>query len=468
MTAGSLTPALREALSAELSQGALREISDTYLSEPRGTWKGVAGALVAPRDTEEVACVVRFAAKHGVAIVPWGGGTGLVGGQVSEIGAPILLSLERMRAIRGVWPEENVMVVEAGAILADVQRAADDAARLFPLSLASEGTARIGGLLSTNAGGVNVLRFGNARDLCLGVEAVLPSGEILHGLRRLRKDNTGYDIRNLLIGAEGTLGIITAAALRLFPRPEGRGTAMMVVESPRAALDLLAEAQAMGGVSAFELISGQALRFLGETGMPVRRPFESVPEWCVLVDLGLPAGVDPAAQLERLFETAFEGGLVQDGVVAQSEAQRHDLWALRESIPEANKRVGAIASNDISLPLSEIPGFLEVCGNALRDLADMRINVFGHLGDGNLHYNLFPPAGGSKADHAARAEEYRRVIDDAVAERGGSFSAEHGVGRLKVGQLERYGDPAKLAAMRAIKAALDPQGIMNPGAVLRV
>ncbi|MBJ3761228.1 FAD-binding oxidoreductase [Maribius pontilimi] len=462
-----LTPDLRDALARELSDGALRDPSDSYLSEPRGTWAGVAGAVVAPRDTDEVARVVRFAGAHGIAVVPWGGGTGLVGGQLMEQGDPILLSLERMRKVRGIWPDENVAVVEAGAILADVQAAARDADRLFPLSLASEGTARIGGLLATNAGGVNVLRYGNARDLCLGIEAVLPTGEVFHGLKRLRKDNTGYDLRNLLIGAEGTLGIITAAALRLFPIPARQGTAMMVVESPRAALSLLGQAQALGGVSAFELISGQGLRFLAETGLPVKQPFADVPDWCVLIDLGLGARDDPAEVLETLFTQAFEAGLVSDGVIASSEAQRQELWAVRETIPEANKRIGAIVSNDISLPLSEIPGFLDACAPRLRAVTDLRINAFGHLGDGNLHYNLFPPEGHAKADYKAMAGDLRRIVDDAVAERGGSFSAEHGVGRLKVAELERYGDPAKLQAMRAIKAALDPKGILNPGAVLK-
>jgi len=466
MTGGPLTPDLRDALTGQLSDGALREVSDAYLCEPRGAWRGSAGAVVAPRDTEEVAKVIRFARDHGVAVVPWGGGTGLVGGQTLPNAAPILLSLERMHAIRAVYPDENVLVAEAGAILADVQAAARDAGRLFPLSLASEGTARMGGLLATNAGGVNVLRYGNARELCLGLEAVLPDGSILHGLRRLRKDNTGYDLRNLLIGAEGTLGVITAASLRLFPQPGAEGTAMLVVEGPRAALSLLARAQAMGGVSAFELISGQGLRFLRDHALPVRQPFDDIPDWCVLVDLGLPEGGDPAGHLERLFEAGFEAGEVSDGVIAQSEAQRHELWAVRETIPEANKRTGAIASNDISLPLSEVPGFIEACGARLHAAAELRINCFGHLGDGNLHFNLFPPEGRSKAEFRGRAADLRRIVDDAVAERGGSFSAEHGVGRLKVEQMRRYGDPAKLAAMRAIKDALDPAGIMNPGAVL--
>lgn len=450
-----------------LSDGALRETGDSYVIEPRGTWRGSAGAVVAPKDTEEVARVVRFAGERSVPVVPWGGGTGLVGGQTMPDAAPILLSTERLNQIRDVYPSENVMVAEAGCILADVHSSAEEAGRLFPLSLASEGTARIGGLLATNAGGVQVLRYGNARDLVLGIEAVMPSGEILHGLRRLRKDNTGYDLRNLLIGAEGTLGIITAAALRLFPRPAREGTAVLVVESPEAALNLLSHALPLGGVTAFELMSGQGMRFLQDTDVPVRLPFADVPEWSVLIDLGLGPEDDPTERLERLFMEGHEAGLVSEGVIASSEAQRRDLWAVRENIPEANKRIGAIVSNDIALPLSAVPDFIAGCGARLRQVADLRINCFGHLGDGNLHYNLFPPEGRSKADYADEADDLRGIVDEEVAARDGSFSAEHGVGRLKVGILERYGDPAKLSAMRAIKTALDPKGIMNPGAVLR-
>ena len=454
-------------LTATLSDGALRDTAEGYLTEPRGTWQGSAGAIVAPRDTEEVARVIRFAGERDIPVVPWGGGTGLVGGQTMPGAAPILLSVERLNRIRDVYPSENVMIAEAGCILADVHAAATEADRLFPLSLASEGTARMGGLLATNAGGVQVLRYGNTRDLVLGVEAVMPSGEILHGLRRLRKDNTGYDLRNLLIGSEGTLGIITAAALRLFPRPAHQGTAMLVVDSPAAALDLLGRALKRDGVTAFELISGQGMRFLQETGVPVKLPFDDIPDWSVLVDLGLGPDSDPTERLEQLFVEGHEAGLVSDGVIASSEGQRRDLWAVRENIPEANKRIGAIVSNDISLPLSAVPDFIDGCSARLRHEADLRINCFGHLGDGNLHYNLFPPEGRSKADYAARVEELRGIVDEEVATRDGSFSAEHGVGRLKVPELERYGDPAKLTAMRAIKAALDPKGIMNPGAVLR-
>ena len=374
-----------------------------------------------------------------------------------------------MSAIRDVYPEENVLVAEAGVILADVQDAAARVRRLFPLSLASEGSARVGGLLSTNAGGTGVLRYGNARDLCLGIEAVLPSGDIYHGLSRLRKDNTGYDLRHLLIGAEGTLGIITAASLKLFAQPARTGTALMQVNSPGAALLLLALVREQVGesVSAFELIHRQGFDFLAETMPDVRNPWSDTPEWCVLIELGLSGGATPQAALERLFETGVADGLVVDGMIAQSEAQRTDFWSIRESIPEANRRIGAVSSHDISLPLGALADFIAEGGKRIAALGAFRINCFGHVGDGNLHYNVFPMPGKTRADHMDQRDEIKRTLHDLVHEMGGSVSAEHGIGRLKVADLERYGDPAKLAAMRAIKGALDPLGIMNPGAVLR-
>ncbi|WP_226781939.1 FAD-binding oxidoreductase [Oceaniglobus trochenteri] len=465
-----MTDRLATDLAALLPEGALRPPQPADLEEPRGKWQGQAGCVALPRSTEQVAEVVRFAVRNRVAIVPVSGGTGLVGGQVMTDGpAPILLSLARMDAIRAVYAEENVLVTEAGAILADVQAAAEAENRLFPLSLAAEGTCRIGGNLSSNAGGLNVLRYGNTRELCLGVEAVLPDGSILHGARRLRKDNTGYDLRHLLIGAEGTLGVITAAALRLSPRPARMGAAMMVADGPAAALSLLAVAQDVSGgaVSAFELISGMGLHFLQEAGLPARQPFADIPDWSVLIDLGTSTAQDPAALLEKIFEIGAERGLVSDGVIASSLAQRDEFWTVRESIPAANRRIGAVVSNDIALPLSQVPEFVRRGAEAIARIGAFRINAFGHLGDGNLHYNIFPQKGGNRDDHAHQAEDIRRAVNDLVAEMDGSFSAEHGVGRLKVADLERYGDPAKLTAMRAIKAALDPLGIMNPGAVLR-
>ncbi len=457
-------------LAQHVPEGTLSAPEPRYLTEPRGRWLGQAGTVARPRNVDEVVQIVRACATARVGLVPWGGGTGLVGGQLMPDGpAPVLLSLERMSALRAIYPEENVLIVEAGMILADVHRHARASGRIFPLSLASEGTARIGGNLSSNAGGLNVLRYGNARDLCLGLEAVLPDGSVLHGLKRLRKDNTGYDLRHLLIGAEGTLGVITAASLKLVPPPAREGTALLVVESPAAALTLLSRAQArLGGlISAFELIGGMGLRFLDEVLPDVRQPFANRPDWMVLIELGLPEGLDPVASLTALYEDGVVEGLVTDGLIAVSEAQRQEFWLIREMIPEANRRIGAISSHDISLPLGAVPAFIAAAGPALARIGDWRINCFGHLGDGNLHYNVFPQIGRTRAEHENSREAIKMLVHDMVDAMGGSVSAEHGIGRLKVGDLEKYGDPAKLAAMRAIKAALDPHGILNPGAVLR-
>ena len=470
MTLNPADAAFAEILRAQLPPEVLRPAEPRYLEEPRGLFRGRCGVLALPRNTDEAATLVALAAAHRVPVVPYGGGTGLVGGQVRpEDPAPLVISLERMNAIRAVFPEEYVIVAEAGAILADVQAAAGAADRLFPLSLASEGSARIGGLLSTNAGGVGVLRYGNARDLCLGLEAVMPDGRVWHGLSRLRKDNTGYDLRDLLIGAEGTLGLITAATLKLAPVPAATGTAMIAVPSPQAALSLLSLARdrLAEGISAFELIHRQGFDFLSETLPDLRQPFPEPPEWCVLIELGLAPGLDPQEALSDLFAAAAAAGLTDDGIIARSAAQRDALWAVRERIPEANRLIGAISSHDISLPLGAIPEFVERACAAVTRIGPFRVNCFGHLGDGNLHYNVFPPRGGSRAEHVHLRETVKRAVHDLVHELGGSVSAEHGIGRLKVADLERYGDPVRLAAMRAIKSALDPAGIMNPGAVLR-
>ena len=465
MTLATLETDLRAALPASV----FRDLEPRHLEEPRGRWTSAGGLLLAPASTDEVAAIVRACAAVGTPIVPYGGGTGLVGGQIAGDLTPVILSLERMTAIRQVDATENAMVVEAGVVLQTAQEAAAEANRLFPLSIAAQGSARIGGVLSTNAGGVNVLRYGNARDLCLGLEAVLPDGSVLHGLSPLRKDNTGYDLRHLLIGAEGTLGVITAATLKLLPRPARTGAALFVVRDPAAALELLnlARDRIGEGVSAFELMGRTGLDFLAEHLPEVRLPLGR-PDWSVLVDLGLGGTGDPQAALEGLFEAGAAAGLVSDGVIAQSEAQRADFWQVRESIPQGNRRVGAVSSHDISVPIAAIPDFIARAPAAIAPIGDFRVNCFGHVGDGNLHWNVFPEPGRSRADHEGDRDAIKRAVHDLVHAFGGSVSAEHGVGRLKVADLERYADPAKLAAMRAIKAALDPKGIMNPGAVLRV
>ncbi|MBB1490417.1 FAD-binding oxidoreductase [Paracoccus sp. MC1854] len=455
-------------LVAALPAGVVRPLEPRHLDEPRGYFAGQGGLLAAPRTVEEVAAIVRACAEARVAVLPRGGGTGLVAGAVMPDGVPpLVLSLERMTTIRDVWPDEDALVAEAGVTLQQVQEAAAAAGRQFPLSLASQGTAQIGGVLAANAGGTGVLRWGNARALCLGIEAVMPDGSILRDLKRLRKDNTGYSLRDLLIGAEGTLGIITAAALKLAPRPAAMATAMLEVPDPQAALQLLSLAQEMmaGCVTTFELISGQGLAFVAETLPEIRQPLPGAP-WSVLLELSLPKGMDPEAAVEDLLGRAMEEGLVLDGAIAQSGQQAAEFWNLREHLPEANRRIGAISSHDISLPLSEIPRFIADAGAMIAGMGDLRINCFGHLGDGNLHYNVFPGPGRTRADYADLRFRLPEAIYGMVVERGGSFSAEHGVGRLKVADLERWGDPVKLSSMRAIKAALDPQGIMNPGAVL--
>ena len=451
-----------------LPQDLLRPAQAADLEEPRGRWIGQGHAVAVPRTVADVAAILAACQAARVGVVPRAGGTGLVGGQLQPEGiTPLILSLERMSAIRAIYPEEGVLEAEGGVILADVQAAAAEVGRLFPLTLASQGSARLGGLLATNAGGVNVLRYGNARDLVLGVEAVLADGTVVQDLKRLRKDNTGYDLRHLLIGSEGTLGVITAASLRLFPRPGAEGAALLAVPGPAAALRLLAlaEDRLPGMISAFELIHRQGLDFLRETMPDLRQPFDNPPEWLVLIDIGLPPGMDPATALTDLYEAA--GELVCDGAIAQSGAQRAAFWALRESIPLANRKIGAVSSHDISLPPGLIPAFIPEATEALARIDRFRINCFGHLGDGNLHFNVFPRPGQTRADHDHQREAVKTCVHDIVHRMGGSVSAEHGIGRLKVADLERYGDPGKLVAMRAIKAALDPQGILNPGAVLR-
>ena len=447
----------------------LKPAEARYLEEPRGKWTGLPTYVAAPRTPEDVSAIVRLANTHRFGLQPYGGGTGLVGGQLTTKGpAPLILSLEKMSAIRAIHPTENALIAEAGVTLETVHTAAADINRLFPLTYGSKGTAQIGAGLAVNSGGLNVLRYGMARDLCLGIEAVLPNGDILHGLKRLRKDNTGYDLRHLLIGSEGTLGIITAAALKLSPRPVNTATAFLAVPSPTAALDLLARTWDTAGevISAFEILNSTGFHFLKEKFPDTRQPFATPPNWSVLVEIATPAGSDPQAILETVFAEAFEADLVTDGLIASSGQQAADFWAVRETIPLANRAIGAIASHDISLPLSHLAEFIETTHQQLAKIAPIRINCFGHLGDGNLHYNVYPPQGKDRKDYADVAGEISKRVHDNVVERGGSFSAEHGIGRLKTSDLAHYGDPAKLAAMRTLKAALDPNGIMNPGAVI--
>ncbi len=461
-------PDLLSRLEAALGPGGVAEPEPRFLEEPRGRLTGVAAAVLRPRDTAGVAAAVRLCAEARVGIVPYAGGTGLVGGQVSlGMPRPVVISVERLSGVLEVDPVDNVLTAGAGAILLDVQAAAEAAGRLFPLSLASEGSARIGGLLATNAGGIGVLRYGNARDLCLGVEAVLADGSVLNGLSHLRKDNTGYDIKGLLIGSEGTLGLITAASLRLFARPVETATSWVAVARPTDALELLGRLRDAIGetVSAFEIMHAQGLAFLAETMPEVPLPLADTPEWSVLIEAG--AGPGLGERVEVALAGAFERNLVSDALVAQNEAQRTAFWRVRESIPEANRRIGAVASHDISVPPGKIGEFVERGRIALAAIdPGLRVNCFGHLGDGNLHYNVFPAPGRARRDYDAVRDRVIGVVHGLAHTLDGSISAEHGIGRVKIADLARYGDPAKLAAMRSIKKALDPFGILNPGAVL--
>lgn len=441
-----------------------------YLEEPRGRYKSNPMPVIKPRTTKQVSEIIYFCNQNNIGVIPYAGGTGLVGGQtIKSDKDTILLSVERMQSIRDILPEENIIIVEAGAILENVRQAANDIDRLFPLALASQGSCRIGGNLATNAGGVQVLRYGNTRDLCLGIEAVLPDGSILNGLKRLRKDNTGYDIRNLLIGSEGTLGIITAACLKLFPKPKETITGLLEISSPEIAIKTLSDLQAKldSSITAFELIHKQSYNFLSEVCHDVKIPFNKHPEWSILIELSGGVGSNLESRLFEGIEELLIKGLINDALIAQSEKQANEFWNLRENIPEANRRIGSISNHDISLPISLIPKFIDEMPDAMVHLGDLRINCFGHLGDGNLHYNVFPPHGKNKNDYQHLREEIKTIIHDKINEFGGSVSAEHGIGRLKIDDLEKYGDPIKLMAMRSIKNAIDPKGIMNPGAVLR-
>ncbi|MEM6932251.1 MAG: FAD-binding oxidoreductase [Pseudomonadota bacterium] len=441
-----------------------------YLIEPRDRWQGTAAAVVRPKSTKEVSDFLKICCQHRIGVIPISGGTGLVGGQTLPDGPlPILLSLERMNDIRAVLPDDGALIAEAGCILADIKSAADKVGRLFPLSLASEGTCRIGGNLATNAGGVQVLRYGNARDLVLDVEAVLADGVILNGTSTLRKDNMGFDLRHLLIGSEGALGVITAASLKLFPKPGEVVTGMLSVSGPREALRLLHTLKDRLGdeITAFELIHSRGLSFIRRFHIEFRDPLPGDPEWRVLFELIGPSGGGLSTLFETIMVELFESGLAYDGVVAQSEAQREAIWWVRETIPECNRKVGAVASTDISIPMSSIPGFISEGAKVVSKIdPELLINCFGHVGDGNLHYNVFPGKGRGRGDYDNLRPIVKRNIHDLVHELGGSVSAEHGVGRLKLDDLSRYGDPGSLAAMRAIKTALDPLGILNPGAVV--
>jgi FAD/FMN-containing dehydrogenase len=441
-----------------------------HLREWRDLFVGKARAVVKPSTTAEVSALLAFAHETGTAIVPQGGNTGLVGGQIPvSDGREIILSLARMDRLRAIDPEGDTITVEAGMTLEAVQSAADAANRLFPLSLASEGSCTIGGNLSTNAGGTAVIAYGNSRDLCLGLEVVLADGRIWNGLRTLRKDNTGYDLKNLFIGAEGTLGVITAASLKLFPKPQARATAFLAVADPANALALLnlAKAAAGGPLTTFELMPRFGLEVVLRHAADTRDPLALPSPWYVLMEISSPAAGGLEAQAEALLETAFDAGFITDGAIAATLQQRSAFWRIREAMSDVQRFEGGSIKHDVSVPVAAVPAFLD---RALARVEAMipgcRPLPFGHLGDGNIHFNISQPVGADKAAYLTRWDEVNEAVHDVVREFGGSISAEHGIGRLKRHLLPSVKDPVELALMRAIKATLDPTGILNPGAVL--
>ena len=439
------------------------EVIAPSLTEWRNRWTGNTPILLTPRSVEETAKAVTICASEGVAITPHGGGTGLVGGQVPF--GEVLLSTRKMRAVRDVTPLDDAMTVEAGLTLLEAQQAATAAGRYFPLSLAAEGSATIGGVISTNAGGTQVLRYGMMRDLVLGLEAVMPNGDIFRGLKRLRKDNTGYDLKHLLIGAEGTLGVVTAATLKLFPIMRSRAVAVVGLETAAASVELLARAKAEtgGGVEAFELMKRLGMALVLKNIPDTREPLDSTPDWYVLIEIASGAPGAAEAQMEALLEVAFEQGLITDAAIAQNDAQRAAFWRLREEHSAALKPEGGGWKHDVSVPISRIADFIDEASAAVeRFHPGARISVFGHVGDGNLHYDILPGVGQDIPAFIGRWKEGSQVVHDVVGTYDGSISAEHGLGRLKTEEVKRYKSPLEIETMAAIRRALDPKRIMNP------
>lgn len=465
--------ALIETLAARLgAQYVLTEPGDMagYLVETRGLYRGKALAVARPRDRDEVAYVVQECAKAGVSIVPQGGNTGLVGGGVPYGG--VVLSLARLDRIREIDPVNATITVEAGCVLKSVQEAADAVGALFPLSLASEGSCRIGGNLATNAGGTAVLRYGNMRELTLGLEVVLADGRIWNGLKGLRKDNMGYDLRDLFIGSEGTLGIITAAVLKLFPKPQARVTAFIGCASPHSALGLFERLRETAGdqLTAFEYMPAFGLEIVLKHMPGAVRPLEGSHTSYALIELSSPQrGADLQGSLEAVLGEALEEGLIEDAVIGASEGQSLALWSLRESLSEVQRLEGGSIKHDVAVPVSRVAEFLDVATRACEArMRGVRVCAFGHFGDGNIHFNLSQPVGMDKAAFLVEWEHFNRIVHDIVHAMNGSISAEHGVGLIKRDELPLYKDPVALDLMRAIKQTLDPQNILNPGKVVAI
>ena len=450
----------------------LTEPSETaaYVEEPRDMFRGRALCVVRPKTVTQVAQVLALCNESGTGVVPQGGNTGLVGGQApDQSGAQVVLSLQKLDRIREIDAASDAMTLEAGVTLARAQEAAESVDRSFPLSMAAEGSCTIGGNLATNAGGVHVIAYGSARDLALGVEVVLADGRILSGLSKLRKDNTGYDLTRLFIGSEGTLGVITAATLKLFPRPRARATAFLGLESPAQALDLLTFVKARMGAAlqAFELTPRIGLDFVLRHAAGARDPLATTHPWYALVEFASAEDHGLFEATTELLSRALAAKLAADATLASSLEQRAALWRLRELLPEAQKREGGSIKHDVSVPIDQIPAFIEEAGRLVTErFPGARPVPFGHMGDGNIHYNVSQPVGADKAAFLARWDEVNEIVHGVVARRGGSISAEHGIGQLKRDLLRRVKDPVSLEAMRAIKASLDPKGVLNPGKLL--
>lgn len=471
----AMTPAQRQLVETVLQRfGPKAATTDAetiapWLSDWRGRYHGQAPALLSPGSTEEVAAIVELAGEAGVALVPQGGNTGMVGGATPPTdGSALLLSLRRMNRIRALSAESNLAVAEAGVILADLRAAAEEAGRRFPLDLGARGSATIGGLVSTNAGGTQVLRFGTMRSLVAGVEAVLPDGSIHNGIAALKKDNRGYDLNQLLIGAEGTLGIVTAATLRLVPGMVSRAVAWVGLESPAKALALLRRLE-MGtsAVESFEILPDKTLELVLRHVPGTRRPLDSVQPWHVLIEaVATDATAEsPAALLERLLAPALESGLAADAVIAASEAQAESFWRIRHSISEAERAGGPALQHDISVPVDDMPRFMVEGGaEAEARFPGTEAVAYGHLGDGNVHFHVRAPAGvDPQRWYSEEGPQISSHVHDMVVAVGGSISAEHGIGQMKRDELERLSAPSRITVLRAIKAALDPRGILNPG-----
>lgn len=443
-----------------------------HFDDPRGRFEGKASLIVMPETTEQVSEIVKMCNATKVGIVPFSGGTGVVAGQLSPTSDnAIVLSLERMNKIRNLHLDDSVLVAEAGCILENIHNAAAEHDLMFPLSMASKGSCCIGGNLATNAGGIQVVRHGNARDLCLGVEAVLPDGTIYSDLSPLRKNNTGYDLRHLLIGSEGTLGIITAATLVLKPVDPETTTVLGALKSPAAALALFKNVRKHLGdsISALELMSGFGIDLVRSHFPALVAPFSEKHDWFLLLEASGPLGI--GERLETALAESFEAELLVDAVIAQSDTQRQNLWDLRENTPEANRLAGAFCNSDTSVPISQVDAFIDTTVKMLAQINDgLRINTYGHIGDGNIHHNVLPPIGVSKKDfietHPDMVNAVRMAINKATAQYQGSISAEHGIGRLKTDDLGVFASPGKLDALRHIKRAFDPHNVMNPGVIV--